>query len=197
MRQLGRKHLATLNDKIAWVEPPLTDTEIAERDKDCPIKTRRRFAFNHRENLYRPAKLPYRDQVFDIQVNHCTNPFCQWFGMPQAPLPKKSRRGKRTWRYKIIGSSMEAQAVSDENQPEEEEVSDPSFGDDSYDRYRVIQTKRGQRRGKIQPERVRDKKRIACNQEDIPSGSDLVFSDYTVPMTNCGTAEEIARLATH
>jgi hypothetical protein len=99
------KRLATTSDQIVTIEPPITDMEINSRQKDYSLLSRIHFAKKYRDVLFRPVKIHYNGQTFEIQMNTCTNPFCKWFGLPQERFENVRYKPSR---YKMSGSGKHA-----------------------------------------------------------------------------------------
>lgn len=95
------KRLTHPTDKFLHIIPPVTSTELQEREKDYPLLTPSRMTLKSNEQLYRPTELTWKEQLFKIQVNHCSNPFCKNHGLPQKRFDVKSK----PYRYKITGKS--------------------------------------------------------------------------------------------
>lgn len=96
------KRLAVTDDELLSVKNPITDSEIQQRHMDYPLLTEKRFAKKYNELLFEPIEFTYKGQEFSIQFNHCTNPFCKWYGLTQKRF--ENIKGKPS-RYRLSGSS--------------------------------------------------------------------------------------------
>ncbi|WP_247600270.1 hypothetical protein [Priestia flexa] len=97
------KRFASKEDNIVVVHTPVSNEEFEKRMKDYPLLTPRQFGTKYKNLLFTPSKITWNDKTYEIQVNHCSNPYCKWHGMPQE---KFEVRGKRS-RYKIHGTGLD------------------------------------------------------------------------------------------
>jgi len=93
------KRLADVTDSFLNIAPPITDQELQDRNDDYPSLTPSRFTLKSNIQVYRPTKFKWKELSKEIQVNHCANPFCKNYGLPQKRFKIKSK----PYRYKIIG----------------------------------------------------------------------------------------------
>ncbi|WP_052090577.1 hypothetical protein [Desulfosporosinus sp. HMP52] len=56
-----------------------------------------------RHDAFTPIAFTLKGQKYSIQFNHCTNPFCRWYGDNQSELWRINVRGKRRYKYKLNG----------------------------------------------------------------------------------------------
>lgn len=56
-----------------------------------------------RHDAFTPIAFTLKGQKYSIQFNHCTNPFCRWYGDDQSELRRINVRGKRRYKYKLNG----------------------------------------------------------------------------------------------
>lgn len=68
-----------------------------------------KFNSKHRIMLstseYKSVSFQYKGSTHTIQLNHCTNPFCRWFGEDQERLGKqRGTTGRKHYKYKLTGS---------------------------------------------------------------------------------------------
>lgn len=99
------KRLADKNDKIVTIVHPLSVSEITSRSKDYPLLSPIDFAKKYRNVLYQPVTIEFQDVSHSIQVNHCTDPFCKWFGLEQTRFDKVK---SKPFRYRLSGSLKHA-----------------------------------------------------------------------------------------
>ena len=95
------KRLAVKTDGVAIVSSPVTSGELTSRQNDYPLLTPEAFSKKYRDVLFRYVQLTYTGENFEIQMNHCTNPYCRWFGMPQERFETAK---KKPYRYKLAGT---------------------------------------------------------------------------------------------
>lgn len=95
------KRLATQADPIAQIECPVSKEELDSRVRDYPVLEPLKFAREHDGLLFQPVTLTINSQSHQIQFNHCTNPFCKWFGHSQVRFENAPNKPHR---YKIVGS---------------------------------------------------------------------------------------------
>lgn len=94
------KRLATKEENLVIIHPPLSVEEIAARVKDYHALTPRQFGTKHKELLFRPVKFEFNGQDFQLQFNHCVSPYCKWYGLPQFKFDTKGKPS----RYKLFGA---------------------------------------------------------------------------------------------
>lgn len=95
------KRLATVSDNKVKIDPPITNSEMTDRHHDYPLLTPRRFAKKYNAMTFKPVKVTYKNHNYEIQLNHCDNPFCKWHGAPQYKYEEVKYKPSR---YKLIGS---------------------------------------------------------------------------------------------
>ena len=106
---MGRfKRLATKEDELVIIKEPLTQDEIALRAEDYDKIPSDKFNTKHRVLLaiekYKPVSFEFNGVTHTIQLNHCTNPFCRWYGEDQQELKKIAITGRKHYRYRLSGS---------------------------------------------------------------------------------------------
>jgi len=74
------RRLATIEDEIAKVNPPVTEEELQERQDLYDVLTPAKFSRRLIDSWIEPVMLEYSGQKFPIQMNFCSDPFCKWFG---------------------------------------------------------------------------------------------------------------------
>ncbi|OZM56694.1 insertion element protein [Lottiidibacillus patelloidae] len=96
------KRLATREDgNLVDVLSPLSMSEIGERNKDYNVLTPKQFGTKYKDLLFAPTEFTWDGFTYQIQYNHCANPYCKYHSQPQVKYPTK---GKPT-RYKLSGIS--------------------------------------------------------------------------------------------
>ncbi len=95
-----QKRIATTDDAVVTVSIPITKEEIQERTEQYPLLTPKRFATKFNNLLFKPVEFEWKGVNNVIQINHCTNPYCKWFGLPQEKFPVKGKPS----RYKLSGT---------------------------------------------------------------------------------------------
>lgn len=80
---------------------PYSDDILLQMDKDYKLMTPAIFAREYCHHAYEPAYLKVDSRVIAINMNHCLNPFCVNYGMPQG----KFNKGKHDLMKYTIGSS--------------------------------------------------------------------------------------------
>ncbi|MHA6529133.1 insertion element protein [Paenibacillus sp. BAC0078] len=77
------KRLVTLDDNLISIEDPLNEEEVKQREIDYLLLSPNQFSKKYRSLLFKPIKIYYKNKLFEINLNHCTEPYCKWFGLPQ------------------------------------------------------------------------------------------------------------------
>ena len=81
------KRLAKIKDNIVKIKYPFFFTEDMNdgRTTDYPKLSPQRFAKKHNRRIFEGIKIKIKGSMktFLIQVNHCANPFCKWYGLDQ------------------------------------------------------------------------------------------------------------------
>jgi transposase-like protein len=95
------KRLADKEDDLVLIPSPVSTEEIVERAKDYSLLTPKQFGTKHKELLFKPIDFTWNGETFQIQYNHCANPYCKWHGLSQEKF-----RGKLS-RYRLSGSGNE------------------------------------------------------------------------------------------
>lgn len=102
------KRLANQVDELVKIEEPLIQDEINLRNDDYNKMPSDKFNAKHRQLLspesYKTVNFELNGVTHTIQLNHCTNPFCRWFGEDQEELRKLAIRGRKRYKYKLTGS---------------------------------------------------------------------------------------------
>src|SRR5699024_11123857 len=60
----------------------------------------KRFATRFNDLLFKPVEFKWNALTSKIQINHCNNPFCKWFGMKQEKFLVKGKPS----RYRLSGT---------------------------------------------------------------------------------------------
>lgn len=97
------KELCTSADTFIKPKPFLTPKEIQDRQKDYPLLTPKKFSFKENKLAFRPMKFEWQGKTYEIQMNHCTNPLCKNFGLPQEQFNIKGKPS----RYRISGNDRQ------------------------------------------------------------------------------------------
>ncbi len=85
------KRLAKPTDPIQVVTDPVSDGELLSRQEDYLLLSPSKFAAKYRDELFHATELIAMGKQFLIQINHCTNPTCRQYGMPQQKFEKNLR----------------------------------------------------------------------------------------------------------
>lgn len=93
------KRLATSNDPICSVETNISESELAQREKDYKTLSDKRMKTKYIQQAFRPVHLHWGEKNFEIQLNFCSNPFCKNHLQPQ-----ESYNVGKIKRYKITGA---------------------------------------------------------------------------------------------
>lgn len=88
-------------DKVV-VKCPVNDNELLDRQLQYPLLTPMKFAKRYHHHLYEPVFFTFDGHEFQIQYNHCTNPFCESFGLSQERFEKVKYK---PYRYKLNGAN--------------------------------------------------------------------------------------------
>ncbi|MFB7813129.1 hypothetical protein ACFC0X_02990 [Paenibacillus chitinolyticus] len=83
MSKRNFKRLSTFDDKVVQIETPIHEDEIHNRQNDYSLLPPQQFAKKYRSLLFQPVKITYKGKPFEINTNHCLDPYCKWFGLPQ------------------------------------------------------------------------------------------------------------------
>ncbi|MDP4083496.1 MAG: hypothetical protein Q8934_02665 [Bacillota bacterium] len=97
------KRLSTKEDNIVSIPSPVTTEEISERIKDYDTLTPKQFGTKYKDLLFKPIEFHWNGKIYQIQYNHCANPYCKWHGLSQKKFPTKGK----TSRYKLSGTGTE------------------------------------------------------------------------------------------
>jgi transposase-like protein len=100
MQLVKLKRLTDKDESSVIIHPPLSDEEIAARVKNYDVLTPKQFGTRYKELLFRPVEFETNGHSYQIQLNHCVNPYCKWYGLPQRKFDTKGKPS----RYKLIGS---------------------------------------------------------------------------------------------
>ncbi len=77
------KQLLPHDRDAVQIECPVCDNEILDRHLQYNLLSPISFAKRFHDKLYAPTHFTLNENTYSIQYNHCTNPFCESFGMPQ------------------------------------------------------------------------------------------------------------------
>lgn len=102
------KRLLKREEQILEIEVPVNQEELNQRKLDYPKMKPIDFAKKSRNNLFRPTKIHLNGQVYEIQVNHCTNPYCKWFGLTQTRFENVK---SKPYRYKLGSGDKDKRIV--------------------------------------------------------------------------------------
>jgi hypothetical protein len=94
------KRLATKDDNPVIIHSPLSNEELTNRLKDYDKLTPKQFGTKYKELLFKPAEITWNGQLHQFQYNHCLNPYCKWYGLPQKKFDVKGKPS----RYKLSGA---------------------------------------------------------------------------------------------
>lgn len=94
------KRLATKDDNLVDLVTPVSMAEITERTKDYDVLTPKQFGTKYKDLLFKPTEFTWNGQTYQIQYNHCSNPYCKWHGLPQERFATKGKPS----RYKLSGT---------------------------------------------------------------------------------------------
>jgi hypothetical protein len=72
------------------------------------------FAKKYRSQLFNPLKITYRGQTFELNFNHCLDPFCKWFGLPQKRFEDVKNKPSR---YLLDGPMGNVQRIKCNDDP--------------------------------------------------------------------------------
>jgi transposase-like protein len=97
------KRLSTKEDNLVFVPSPVSSEDISKRVKDYDVLTPKQFGTKYKDLLFKPIDFTWNGRTFQIQFNHCTNPYCKWHGLPQEKFPTKGKPS----RYKLSGSGTD------------------------------------------------------------------------------------------
>lgn len=79
---------------------PYTDKELKQMDKDCKALSATSFGKKYMYLVFKPSYLKEQSKIFTIQMNHCNNSFCKWFGLPQQKFENIKSKPSH---YKLVG----------------------------------------------------------------------------------------------
>ena len=82
---------------------PFTDADILRRHGEYEVLSETEFQKKDRALVYKPATITIDGKTSEIQLNHCYNPFCKWYGLPQQ---KYMNIKSKPSRYKLTGASV-------------------------------------------------------------------------------------------
>lgn len=98
------KKLATSEEISIKVIPPFDENILNQRDNDYLIMSDVKFGKKYRSHLYTPEYLENSDELIEIQLNKCSNPFCARYGQSQKKYEDIKSKPSR---YKIAQSSVD------------------------------------------------------------------------------------------
>jgi hypothetical protein len=78
-----QKRLTHSNDLSIIGHSPLSETDIAKRDKEYTDLSDIEFKKKYRKLLFSPAYIDINDSILEIQYNFCNSTFCKWYALPQ------------------------------------------------------------------------------------------------------------------
>lgn len=106
-RLVKLKRLSTLDDNLVSVFSPVSSKEASERIKQYDLLAPKKFATKYKDLLFNPVDFEWNVTTYKVQYNHCTNPFCKWYGMPQEKFTTKGRLS----RYRLSGTDEEKSII--------------------------------------------------------------------------------------
>jgi len=102
------KRLASKEDELVKIQEPLPQDEIDLRAEDYDKMPSDKFNAKHRVFLalkkYNPINFGFNGVTQTLQLNHCTDSFCRWYGEDQQELKQLGVRGRKRYIYKFEGS---------------------------------------------------------------------------------------------
>lgn len=110
------KRLANLNDTITTILPPITEEELELRNEKYNLLEPKKFKKVFQKGIYRATEIELNGQSYQIQMNHCANPFCKNYGQKQIKYKGKSSR------YKLSGLDKESVLICSKENRENEHI---------------------------------------------------------------------------
>ncbi|WP_456279296.1 insertion element protein [Bacillus sp. AK128] len=96
------KRLLPSDKDVVEIDIPVSEDETLDRQLQYPILQPNKFAKRYHKHLYAPVSFKWEGKEYSIQANHCTNPFCESFGLKQERFDAIKNK---PYRYKLKGSS--------------------------------------------------------------------------------------------
>ena len=100
------KRLANLTDSICQIDPNIPSSELTQRNNDYPILSDKGMKTKYVKFAYRPTHFTWKGKTYEIQINHCANPFCKNHLQPQT----RYGIGKKQ-RYTISGNTTDRNII--------------------------------------------------------------------------------------
>lgn len=124
------KQLLSKEKEIVEVECPVSDDELLDRQLQYPLLLPMKFAKRYQDMLFKPNHFSWKGHHYELQYNHCTNPFCESFGLPQERF---STIKNKPYRYKLTGSkSSRAKKIHCNHIPVPSKLPKTSLGCETY-----------------------------------------------------------------
>ncbi len=95
------KQLVPKDEDIVEVDCPVSDDELIDRQLHYPLLSPMKFAKRYHDMLFKPVHFTWNGNQYEVQYNHCTNPFCESFGLQQERFTTIKNK---PYRYKLNGS---------------------------------------------------------------------------------------------
>jgi transposase-like protein len=96
------KRLLSKDESLIDIETPIASKELQDRNQHYPLLPPLQFAKRYHTMLFQPVSYKWKGEEYSLQMNHCLNPYCESFGLPQVKY--QSVKGKPS-RYKLVGAS--------------------------------------------------------------------------------------------
>ncbi len=103
------KELANETSLNVSIVCPCADKELKQMDKDYNALSATSFGKSYRYLVFEPSYLKEQSKISSIQINHCNNPFCKWFGLPQQKFDNVKSKPSR---YKLVGGGEERKRIT-------------------------------------------------------------------------------------
>lgn len=97
------KEFCTPADTFIKPKPFLSNKEIEDRQTNYPTLEPKKFSFKENKLAFRSMEFEWQGKNYEIQMNHCTNPLCKNFGLPQEQFNIKGKPS----RYRMTGNDRE------------------------------------------------------------------------------------------
>lgn len=95
------KQLVPKDEDIVEVDCPVNEDELMDRQLHYPLLSPMKFAKRYHDMLFKPVHFTWNGNQYEVQYNHCTNPFCESFGLQQERFTTIKNK---PYRYKLHGS---------------------------------------------------------------------------------------------
>ncbi|WP_335870875.1 hypothetical protein [Bacillus sp. 2205SS5-2] len=81
--------MATKEDNHVEEQTPISTAEIGERTKDYELLMPKQFGTKYKGLLFNSTAFIWNGNIYKIQYNHCSDPYCKWYGLPQEKFATK------------------------------------------------------------------------------------------------------------